>query len=221
MPTQGSDPGLRLVTTTVGTHSPRVPFFPLWLSWSPVLFHGSLTRLSFSGSFFPSCVQRYSFRFPFHRTLLLRLSLLLTRLKFCGFHGSYSVLVYIVIQQVPLIWRTFLIVNFQRCKCASGSSKKPQSAPSTSGVNEIAACSPFPFADDPSSSVILNLFSLLQSVTRLTCSLDASPYMPAVVQLHTFLYFLCWFFMYYLCGSIINLLQYSTNSVGLTNTVLE
>ena len=61
------------------------------------------------------------------------------------------------------------------------------------------------------SSTISHLLSLLQSVTLLACSLDASPYMPAVVLYYCVLfkvlyckiknvYFLCLFiFMYYLC----------------------
>ena len=33
-------------------------------------------------------------------------------------------------------------VNFQRCDCASGSSKEPEPEPSTSGVSDITACPP-------------------------------------------------------------------------------
>ena len=73
------------------------------------------------------------------------------------------------------------VVNFQRCKCASGSSKKPEPVPSVSGVSEIAACPPSPIADNPSSLPSPHLLSLLQSVTLLACSLNASPSMPAVV----------------------------------------
>ena len=35
-------------------------------------------------------------------------------------------------------------VNFQRCKCASGSNKEPGPAPSTWGMRETAACRPSP-----------------------------------------------------------------------------
>ena len=46
---------------------------------------------------------------------------------------------------------------------------------------EIAACPPSSFANDPSILPSHKLPSHLQSVTHLTCSLDASPCMPAVV----------------------------------------
>ena len=59
------------------------------------------------------------------------------------------------------------------------SSKKPEPVPSTSGMSEIAACSPSPIADDP--SVPPSLTSSPQSVTLPACSLDASPWMPAAV----------------------------------------
>ena len=49
------------------------------------------------------------------------------------------------------------------------------SVSSVSGVSEIAACPPSPVVDDSSA-----LF-LLHSVSLLTCSVDASPYMPAIV----------------------------------------
>ena len=74
---------LRLFTT-VHTASPRVPFFILTFLKS-CAFSCSLTRLSVSGPSFPSCVTLYSFRFSFHRILLLRLSLLLTHLKILCF----------------------------------------------------------------------------------------------------------------------------------------
>ena len=48
---------------------------------------------------------------------------------------------------------------------------------STSGMSDVAACPPSPVAGDP--SVLPS--SLLQSVTLLAWSLDASPCMPAVV----------------------------------------
>ena len=60
------------------------------------------------------------------------------------------------------------------------SSKEPEPVPSTSGTSEIAACPPPPIADDP-SALPSHLLSLLQSITLLACSLDASPCMPAVV----------------------------------------
>ena len=62
------------------------------------------------------------------------------------------------------------------------SSKELEPVPSTSGVSEIAACPPSAIADDPSALPSpSHLLSLLQSVTLLACSLDASPCMPAVV----------------------------------------
>ena len=51
----------------------------------------------------------------------------------------------------------------------------------TSSMYEIAACPPSSFANDPSILPSHKLPSHLQSVTHLTCSLDASPCMPAVV----------------------------------------
>ena len=57
------------------------------------------------------------------------------------------------------------------------------------------------------SSTISHLLSVLQAVTSLACSLDASPCMPVVVlfkilnyKFKNVLCFLCLFFMYYLCG---------------------
>ena len=58
--------------------------------------------------------------------------------------------------------RTFIIIasslymklqvaNFQRCKCASDSSKEPKPVPLTSDVGDVAACPPSPIADDPSA----------------------------------------------------------------------
>ena len=43
------------------------------------------------------------------------------------------------------------VVNFQRCKRASGSSKEPEPLPSTSGMSEIAAWPLSPIADNPSA----------------------------------------------------------------------
>ena len=40
------------------------------------------------------------------------------------------------------------VANFQRCECASGSSKEPEPVP---GMSEIATCPPSPIADDPSA----------------------------------------------------------------------
>ena len=52
--------------------------------------------------------------------------------------------------------------------------------PSVSGMSEIAACPPSPIADDPSALPPPPPLPP-PSVTRLACSLDASPCMPAVV----------------------------------------
>ena len=41
--------------------------------------------------------------------------------------------------------------NFQRYELASGSIRKPEPVPSTSGVSEIVACPLSPIADDPSA----------------------------------------------------------------------
>ena len=45
----------------------------------------------------------------------------------------------------------FHIVNFQRCECASGSSKESEPVPTMSGMSKIAACPPSPIADDPAA----------------------------------------------------------------------
>ena len=72
------------------------------------------------------------------------------------------------------------VANFQRCKRVSGSSKEPEPVPSWHELN----CS-FPSISfcwrSFSSSSISHLVSLLQSVTLLACSLEASSWMPAVV----------------------------------------
>ena len=60
------------------------------------------------------------------------------------------------------------------------SSKEPEPVPSTSGVSEIAACLPSPVADSLSSPTS-HLPFLLRSVSLLSCSPDASPWIPAVV----------------------------------------
>ena len=87
------------------------------------------------------------------------------------------------------------------------------------GMSDIAACPPSPIADDPSALPSPTSFPCLQSVTLLTCSLVASPWMPAVVlyyctlqgtvRLEMFI-FLCLFLCVICVESIINLLQYST-----------
>ena len=59
------------------------------------------------------------------------------------------------------------------------SSKEPESVPSTSGVGEFVACPLSPIADD--ASAIPHHVSLVWSVTLLSCSLRASPCMPATV----------------------------------------
>ena len=61
------------------------------------------------------------------------------------------------------------------------SSKEPEPVPSWSGMSGIAACPPSPIADDPSALPSPTSFPRLQSVTLLTCSLDARPCMLAVV----------------------------------------
>ena len=72
------------------------------------------------------------------------------------------------------------VVDCQRCKCASGSSKEPEPMPPTSGVSETAVCPP---SSDicwrPFSSAVSHLLSLLPS-ELLACSLDTSPCMPTV-----------------------------------------
>ena len=56
--------------------------------------------------------------------------------------------------------------------------------PATSGMSIIAACPPTPIAEDPSAPSS-HFLSLLQSVTRLACSLDARPCMSAIVLFYT------------------------------------
>ena len=106
-------------------------------------------------------------------------------------------------------------VNFQRCECASGSSKEPDPGPSASGVSETAAC-PVSCCWWPFSS-ISHLLSIIRSVTLLTYSLNASRCSPELlyfpryytVRLKMF-YFLFVFLMYFWVKSVINLLQYCT-----------
>ena len=43
------------------------------------------------------------------------------------------------------------VAKVQRCECAAGSIKEPESVPSMSDVNEIAACPPSPIANDASA----------------------------------------------------------------------
>lgn len=77
-----------------------------------------------------------------------------------------------------------------------------------SGMSETAAYPPSPIANDRFSSTIFQVLSLLQSVA-LACSLDASPYMPALLlyyctfqgtlleDLKCFLYFFCGCLLFY------------------------
>ena len=99
------------------------------------------------------------------------------------------------------------------------SSKEPESVPSAPGMSETAACPPSPIADDPSalpsptsspnSSQSLFLpVHLIQSLYQLLCSTSVA-FKVLYYKIKKVL-FLCLLFMYYLCESIINLLQYST-----------
>ena len=76
------------------------------------------------------------------------------------------------------------------------------------GISEIAACPPSPISDSPLTLPSpTSSLSRQESITLLACSLDVSPYIPAVVlyyctfqgivlqDLKCFLYFLCLFFM--------------------------
>ena len=107
------------------------------------------------------------------------------------------------------------VTRFQRCKHASGSSKEPEPVSLMSGVMKSLPTLSF-------SSTISHFLSLLQSVTLLACSLDASPCMPTVVLYYCtykirVLYckirdvYFCICFLHMTCvKSFINLLQYST-----------
>ena len=53
-------------------------------------------------------------------------------------------------QSVNPLHTNLQIMNFQRWKCVSGSSKEPEHVPSMSGMSEIAACPPPPIDDDTS-----------------------------------------------------------------------
>ena len=108
-------------------------------------------------------------------------------------------------------------VNFQRWKCASGSSKKPEPVPSASGMSEIAACPhlllltnlqlchlppPFP----PSVSNSSYLFTRCQLLCASCCTVLLYFSRYYTVRFKCFLCFLC-----IICiKSFINLLQYST-----------
>ena len=95
--------------------------------------------------------------------------------------------------------------------------------PSKSGMSEIQLALHFLLPFTSFSSTISQVLFLLQSVTLLACSLNASPYMPAIVLYyctfqgailetkHIFFIFLCLFVLCIICvKSTINLLQYST-----------
>ena len=83
--------------------------------------------------------------------------------------------------------------------------------PSTSDINDIAACPLSSTADSP-SALPSPSSSLLQSVTLLACSLNAHPYMLAIVlyyctlqgtvlkNVKCFISCVCFFFLYYFCG---------------------
>ena len=60
------------------------------------------------------------------------------------------------------------------------SSKEPEPVPSKLDASEIAACPLSPIADDP-LALPSPTPSILQSVTLLACSLNASPCMQTVV----------------------------------------
>ena len=94
-------------------------------------------------------------------------------------------------------------------------SKMRMCVPSTSGVSDAAACLPPSVAGDP----LVLPSSLLQSVTLLAWSLNASPCMPAVLQYYRTFYVSVRFKIFYFCVCFlsticvkctIRLLQYST-----------
>ena len=87
-------------------------------------------------------------------------------------------------------------------------------------LSETTACPPSPIAGD-FSSAISHILSLLQSVTLLVGSIDASPYTPAIVLYYYTLeystlrfkmfplFFVFLYFLYIICvKSIIKLLYY-------------
>ena len=80
--------------------------------------------------------------------------------------------------QVSLLHTNFQVLNFQRCRCASGSSKNQNLS------HEHQTWVTFQLALCLLPLMILQLYHLPhilhpQSVTLLACSLVASPYMPA------------------------------------------
>ena len=100
------------------------------------------------------------------------------------------------------------VVNFQRWKGVSGSSKEPEPVPSISNISEIAVFPPFPIADDPSA--LLSSTSLPPPVNNSSClltwgqPLDTSCYTVlqyfsryCTVRLKMFIF--CLFFTYCLC----------------------
>ena len=118
-----------------------------------------------------------------------------------------------------LLPRYHWIFFFFRKVDRTESSKEPESVPSAPGMSETAACPPSPIADDPSvlpsptsspnSSQSLFLpVHLIQSLYQLLCSTSVA-FKVLYYKIKKVL-FLCLLFMYYLCESIINLLQYST-----------
>ena len=128
------------------------------------------------------------------------------------------------------------------------SSKEPESVPSMSGVSEIAACPPFPIADDPSA--LLSPTSSPSSSQQLFLPV---PTMPAPVcqllycttvlfkvlycKIKNVFFILCLFFMYYLrekyykpitvqyyiadCVSWVPRLCWTYKQIGLTNMLSE
>ena len=93
-------------------------------------------------------------------------------------HGSCLSLSFACLTVSPL-HTNLQVAQFQRCKRVSGSSKEPAPVPSRHEWD----CS-FPsisFCWSSFRSTISHLVSLLQSVTLLACSLEASSWMLAVV----------------------------------------
>ena len=60
-------------------------------------------------------------------------------------------------------------------------SKEPETVPSASGMSDIAACPLSPIADGPSTLQSPSPLPPPLRVTLLACTLNASPWMPAVV----------------------------------------
>ena len=100
------------------------------------------------------------------------------------------------------------VANFQRCECASSSSEEPEPEPSTSGVSKIAALRlllltilqlyhlPPPLPPPVSNSSCL--FTRCQPLYASCCTVLLYFSRYCTVRLKMF-YFLCFFFMYYLC----------------------